>query len=143
MSKDLSRNILTQRYGARIQEGQQRWRESMQPVYAIGKYDPVDFTYIETRSVQIDLHPADFDRLVEAVEFLHDDYNRHEHATNSTALWQSSLLKRSSADRYAEHIYKKEWRDEELRKKHPLLQDLWQQYQMTLNLIASGEYKDD
>ena len=34
--------------------------------------------------------------------------------------------------------YQKEFREQELREKYPLLQDLWNQYKTTLNLLASG-----
>ncbi len=145
MSDDLSRNILTQRYGARIQQGHYTWRDTI-PAYPNyfdikddRSYRDLHVQAFDVRSVQVDLHPADFKRLVDALEFLHDDTERQP----MTASQWASRGSMSRNDRYAESVYRKEYRDEELRRQHPLLQDLWQQYQMTLNLITSGEYKDN
>lgn len=143
MSNDLSHNILTHQYGARIQEGQYRWRDAIPYEFSrrsragYPDYFTDKLSVIETRSVQVDIHPADFKRLVDALEYL------HTYRSEPTTASQQMLHKQHPADGYAEHVYKQQWREEELRQRHPLLQDLWQQYQMTLNLIASGQHKDD
>lgn len=140
MSRDLSRkNVLTMRYGAQVSEGNYRWRETMPAYvnYLHGEKNIRDFDIqtTEVRSIQVDFHPADFERLVDALEYLHDVQYQDTSMTASQRLVRSQ----SPSTGYAEHLYKKQWREEELRRNHPLLQDLWQQYQMTLNLIASGQ----
>ena len=113
-------NALTERFDARIKTGDLRWQQISAPDFT-GNVDllPRNET---VNSVQIDLHPVAYKQLVDQLSYYYDtgsrgDYNGSVH------------------DKFVHMVYQKQFRESELREKHPLLQDLWDQYQVTLNLL--------
>jgi hypothetical protein len=113
-------NVLTERFDARIKTGKLMWQQMSAPDFT-GNVDLLP--RIETvNSVQIDLHPVAYRQLVAELSYYYEtgsrgDYNGSVH------------------DKFVHMVYQNEFRESELREKHPLLQDLWDQYQVTLNLL--------
>lgn len=136
MSLDIKSTILSNRYSATVQPGSRRYQVATYSAYQV-PYDSTE--YITTKSVQIDMHPADFSRLVDTLDYLHGD-NRDKHGTAMDDRFGTPI---TVHEKFIQHVYQKEFKEQELREKHPLLQDLWQQYQMTLNLVTSGQFKDN
>jgi hypothetical protein len=114
-------NVLTQRFDARIKTGNLRWQQISVPDFT-GNVDLLPKAEKTTNSIQIDLHPVAYKQLVDQLSYYYEtgsrgDYNGSVH------------------DKFVHMVYQKQFRESELREKHPLLQDLWDQYQVTLNLL--------
>lgn len=133
MSLDIKSTILSKRYKATVQPGNQRYQVATYSDYRLN--DSLDsIEYITTKSVQVDMHPADFNRLVDTLDYLHGD-NWDKHGTATGDRFGAPI---TVHEKFIQHVYQKQFQEEELREKHPLLQDLWNQYKTTLNLLASG-----
>ena len=132
MSLDIKSTILSHRYGATVQTGNHRYRVVTQSGYHYDYRGAIE--YLTTNSVQLDMHPADFSRLVDTLDYLHGD-NWDNHGTATGDRFGTPI---TVHEKFVQHVYQKEFEEQELREKHPLLQDLWNQYKTTLNLLASG-----
>ena len=136
MSLDIHNTILSNRYKATAQPGNRRYQMAISDLAIYSQYhldSPKSIEYLTTNSVQLDMHPADFKRLVDTLEYLHGDWPE-----DRTAGSQLGSVPTSVHDKFVQHIYQKQFLEEVLREQHPLLQDLWNQYKTTLNLLASG-----
>jgi hypothetical protein len=116
----LEANVLTERFDARIKTGDLRWQQLSAPDFT-GNVDLLPRIEI-TNSIQIDLHPVAYTRLVDQLSYYYNAGARSEYHG-------------SVHDKFVNLVYQKQFRESELREKHPLLQDLWDQYQVTLNLL--------
>ena len=137
MSLDIKSTILSKRYKATVQPGKQRYQMAISDLGIYSQYhldSPVNsIECLTTTSVQLDMHPADFSRLVDTLDYLHGAWPE-----NRTASAQIDSAPASVHDKFVQHVYQKQFHEEALREKHPLLQDLWNQYKTTLNLFAGG-----
>ncbi len=126
-------NILAERYRAKVKVGNYRFssvgHNSSYMLGPDGNYRDIEYTTVN--SVQVDFHPADLNRLIDTLEYIH--------GANSYNDGELTIIRPSTVhDKFVQHVYQKEFKEQELREKHPLLQDLWNQYKTTLNLLASG-----
>lgn len=138
MSLDIKSTILSNRYKATVQPGSRRYQVATYSDYRLN--DTLDsIEYITTKSVQIDMHPADFNRLVDTLDYLHGDWPPELWKSQTASAQVNNRFEPVSVhEKFIQHVYQKQFHEEELREKHPLLQDLWNQYKTTLNLLASG-----
>lgn len=116
-------NVLTEQFDARIKTGNLRWQQMSAPDFT-GNVDLLPRIEI-TNSIQIDLHPVAYTRLIDQLSYYYNADARAGHHQ-----YQGSVH-----DKFVNLVYQKQFRESELREKHPLLQDLWNQYQVTLNLL--------
>ena len=125
---DLHKNIMTERYHARVKVGNYRFSSVDHRSYMVS---PIGVSptleYSTVNSIQLDFHPADLDRLMDTLGYIHGEFDADRSYGTGTV-----------HDKFVQHVYQKEFREQELREKHPLLQDLWNQYKTTLNLLAGG-----
>jgi len=122
---------MTERYRARVKVGNYRFSSVDHKSYMvspIGVNPTIEYSTVN--SIQLDFHPADLNRLIDTLEYIH--------SANSYNDGQFSAQPSTVHDKFVQHVYQKEFKEQELREKHPLLQDLWNQYKTTLNLLASG-----
>jgi len=122
-------NILAERYCAKVKVGNYRFssvgHNSSYMLGPDGNYRDIEYTTVN--SVQVDFHPADLNRLIDTLGYIHGAFDTDRSYGTGTV-----------HDKFVQHVYQKEFKEQELREKHPLLQDLWNQYKITLNLLASG-----
>ena len=116
-------NILAERYRAKVKVGNYRFSSVDHRSYMVSP----TLEYSTVNSIQLDFHPADLNRLIDTLGYIHGAFDADRSYGTSTV-----------HDKFVQHVYQKEFKEQELREKHPLLQDLWNQYKTTLNLLASG-----
>ena len=121
-------NVLTQRFDARIKTGDLRWQQISAPDFT-GNVDLLPRIEI-VNSIQIDLHPVAYTQLVDQLSYYYNAGARSEYHGYHDTQYHGSVH-----DKFVNLVYQKQFRESELREKHPLLQDLWNQYQVTLNLL--------
>ena len=134
-------NILRHRYGAEVCEGRRRfvsktWHHNDLVDYPDRVTDTIDMSIVH--SVQVDMHPADFNRLCDTLEYIHGGWPPGDKNMTATQQLDWKLGPKNAGDSFIESMYHKRQEEQQLRERHPLLQDLWQQYQVTLNLIKAG-----
>lgn len=143
MSQDFDDNILRKKYRATVAEGRLRFSEPVLPSKAFGKDYGIDYFNVEyIHSVQVDLHPADFNRLTDTLEYIHGSGIERYHSSVESSKANWPFTAQTPYEQFMQETYRKQEFEERMRAQHPLLQDLWNQYQMTLNLLVTGKEKD-
>ena len=111
-------NILAERYRAKVKVGNYRFSShSHEPYMSRPEINYRDIEYTTVNSVQVDFHPADLNRLIDTLGYIHGAFDADRSYGTGTV-----------HDKFVQPVYQKEFKEQELREKHPLLQDLWNHF---------------
>ena len=118
---------LKKKYRATVQVGTLVYAEPPKNVFMAEAAELGLRTPERVRSVQIDMHPSDFELLSDFIEFAHQSENLKAHNTDNL----------SHFERFVKDVYHQWGYESKMRLRHPLLMDLYNQYQTTLHLLES------
>ena len=125
--------ILEDLYRAKVSEGRTRYSlpRKIDIDYVAGEKHKIDLHPIKVyHGVQLDLPPWDYAKLTSQISYLHSD------------MWGRDPMNPSSvAEQHYSEVYQREFEDEELRRKYPMLQQFWDRYQSLKILLQTGEAK--